>query len=455
PTSTKQEPVPTQFVTTCPTPGTYTFPATTVVVTSTTTVCEATSHPLTPGHNTYGGVTTEVTTSTTVTCPYAAVETSNGVETTVLSSTVYVCPSAGTYTPIPATTTSVPVSTVLVYPIPATYTPGTYTRDETVVTVTETDFVYVCPYTASVIPVPAPTSETPAPPPAQTSETPAQTSETPAKPSSSAPPSQGGIKSNGDQWAITYTPYSSNGACKTSDEVNADISIIAGKGFTTVRLYATDCSGLENVGSACSANGIRMIIGVFIDAGGISKAREQVTQIVSWGKFDLVDLVVVGNEAIFNGYCSAGELASFIGECKDAFTSAGYSGPVTTTEPLNIIQLHAATLCPAVDVAAANIQPFFNPETSPELAGTFVAGQLALVSAACGGKDAYNLECGWPSSGSANGVATPGTDAQRVALQGIASAVGSRTVFFSFNNDDWKHPGTFGVEQHFGCVDIF
>ncbi|KAF5026768.1 hypothetical protein F66182_1122 [Fusarium sp. NRRL 66182] len=165
PTSTKVDvPVPTPEEYKCPTPGTYTFPATTVTVTESTTVCVGKTTKLPPGTHTYGGVTTVVETATTVTCPYAKETEHNGTVTSVIETTVYVCPSAGTYTIAPITKTCSEETTV-VYPVPTSYVPGTYTAPEQVVTVTETDYVYVCPYSQDGVPATTKAPEAPKPQP--------------------------------------------------------------------------------------------------------------------------------------------------------------------------------------------------------------------------------------------------------------------------------------------------
>ncbi|KAF1989710.1 glycoside hydrolase family 17 protein [Aulographum hederae CBS 113979] len=495
-------PVPTPMVTTCETPGTYTFPASTVTLTSTTVVCSASSTSVAPGPCTYGGVTTSVSASTTVTCPYATVETSGSVVTSIIKTTTYVCPSAGVYTIAP-TTTSVSESTVFVYPVPETYEPGTYTAPVQVVTITETSKVYVCPFetispsssapppppsttaeassappppppssyvapspskVSSVAPPPPPPSSYVAPPPESTYEAPPpeSTYEAPSsvapKPSPSSKPKPSSAPVHGDKWAITYTPYTTDGQCKSSDEISSDVAGIAAMGFSTVRVYATDCDALENVGGACKASGLKIILGVFIGPTGIGGSQDQVTDITSWGSsgnWGMVEMIVVGNEAIFNSYCSAEELAVFITTCKGAFGGAGYNGPVTTTEPLNVLTEAASSLCGVMDVVSANIQPFFNADVTADDAGDFVASQIKLVADCCPGLEAYNLECGWPSSGSPNGAAVPGRDAQQKAIAGIIEKAGGKTVIFSFQDDSWKAPGEFGVEQHFGCSDHF
>lgn len=257
---------------------------------------------------------------------------------------------------------------------------------------------------------------------------------------------------------MTYTPYSSTGGCKSAAEVDIDIATIAGYGFSTVRLYATDCSGLVNIGASAKAHGLKVIVGIFIDTTCLTGAATQISQVTSWGNegnWDIVSMIVVGNEAVFNGYVSASQLAGLISSSKSSWAAAGYTGPVTTTEPVNIILEYALTLCPAIDVVAANIQPFFTSSVAASWAGTFVLTELALIEAACLGKTAYNLEAGWPSSGSSNGDASATTTDQKTAIDDIIAKAGDKTAIFSFSNDAWKAPGDLGVEQYFGCGGLF
>jgi len=255
---------------------------------------------------------------------------------------------------------------------------------------------------------------------------------------------------------MTYSPYTSGGQCKTKQEVLSDLKIIKGKGFNLVRVYSTDCSGLEFIGDACKELSLSIIMGVYIDGSGISAAQEQVTEIAKWAEWDMVKLIVVGNEAIQSGYVDAASLASFIKSASSSFKAAGYTGVITTTEPINVWQQYgSATLCSAVDIVGANIHPFFNADVTAEKAGEFTKGEFEELEKICGGKDVINLETGWPNAGNANGAAIPGTAQQATAIKSIAKAVGSKSIFFSYSDDTWKNPGEFNVEQHWGCSSVF
>jgi len=237
----------------------------------------------------------------------------------------------------------------------------------------------------------------------------------------------------------------------------SDLAKIKAAGFTAIRIYGTDCSGLQNVGAAARAVGLKLILGVFIKDTGCSGAQSQITDITTWGSagnWDLVILIVVGNEAISSGFTDAASLAGFISSAKGAFQAAGSGSiPITTTEPVNTIVENAGALCPVVDVGGANIQTYFDGGVAAENAGSFAVSQLQQVKTACPGKPAYyNLESGWPSGGGDNGAALANPTAQSAAITDIVAKMGAQTVVFSYQNDAWKPAG---VQQYFGCLQVF
>lgn len=467
--------------------GVVTYPGTTLTLTTETTVAVPSTTEVPAGSHTIGGVTTVVTTATTVTCPYATVETSEGVTTSVVKTTEYVCPSGGTYTIAP-TTTYVDTPTSIVVPVVTSYPPGTYTQPEVVTTITDTKTVVYCPFepiaptsapavptSAPAVPTSAPVASTSivvatsssvpssvAPPPTVVVPTtssvpaPAPTTSTAGYTTSSAstPKPTGGHGGDlgGDKpgvpWGTTYTPYNpETGDCMTQEDVEKDIAALAAKDIKIVRTYSTDCSTLEFVGDACEKHGIQMMVGVFIDgSAGCSasspKIAEQISALKNWGKWDMVQLVTVGNEAIINGYCTAAEIASLVETCKSEFS--GYTGLYTTAETVNIWQEPEtqSALCGVVDILGTNAHAFFNYQTTADKAGEFVKGQLDIVSNLCEGKEGIVLETGWPSRGTSLGLAVAGVAEQRTALDSIIKECGDKAVLFSLYDDKWKSANT-------------
>ena len=87
-------------------------------------------------------------------------------------------------------------------------------------------------------------------------------------------------------------------------------------------------------------------------------------------------MFVVGNEALFQGFCQPEQFADYITVVKNKLRDSGYKGPVTTTEPLNILEQHYKVLCPALDVVSINCHPYFNPDVTADQAGPFLNTQL-------------------------------------------------------------------------------
>ncbi|KAI9714208.1 MAG: hypothetical protein M1812_006429 [Candelaria pacifica] len=241
------------------------------------------------------------------------------------------------------------------------------------------------------------------------------------------------VGGNASPWAITYPVFNSGMGCKDQGTISSEIGTIASKGFQGVRIYsATDCSGIQNVGSAARASGLWMVVTIYISNSGIGAAQAQVDAMLGWAQWDLVKFIVIGNEAVHNGYVSASELASFISSSRSKFQAANYWGPIGTAETVDVIQNNAGTLCGVMDVVSANIHPYYNTEITASGAGGFVSQQLSLLKSICPGKDAYNLETGWPTAGATNGAAVPGFSEQQQAISSIRSVADGNSVFLSF-----------------------
>ncbi|MCJ1415570.1 hypothetical protein MMC32_001902 [Xylographa parallela] len=247
-------------------------------------------------------------------------------------------------------------------------------------------------------------------------------------------------------------------ACMTASAIALDVASIAAKGFSSIRLYSTDCDGLSAVSSAALPHGLKLVLGVYISDAGIADAQDQVNDVISHfdGDYSMVEMVVVGNEAIFNNYCSGAELAAFISSVKATLQAAGYTGPVTTTEPMSTLRANTAELCDVLDVVGANIHAFFHSDITAAQAGAFVSASMDELAAYCpGDKAVWNLETGWPGAGAANGQAVPGQQEQQVAIAAIVAAAGGRSAISSFVNELWKAEGDLGVEQSWGCGHLF
>ncbi|CCE32328.1 related to beta-glucosidase [Claviceps purpurea 20.1] len=424
PTPTGDSPVPPPVAYNCPTPGDYTFPATTITVYQTTSICPP-------------GVTPAPNSNDTVVVPPGIYVAPRIVVHVTVKNFVTYCP----FTSKGGLPTATPVSTTSHTPVPPPPPPP--------------------PSSSSSAPAKQQTPPPP-PPPAPVKTQPAPLPPAPVHTQPTSPPPSGhGLTSDNDHFGITYTPFNPvSGICKTAAEVEVDIGIIKDGGFSVVRVYSTDCNTLENVGNACKKHGVGMIVGVFVKASGCDintpEVKEQVDALAAWGNWDLARLVVVGNEAIMNGYCSPQQLSALVTAVKSR-CGGKYTGPYTISETLNIWLRPdvPSAICGVVDVTGANIHAFFNAAIAPSMAGVFVKGQIDILSTICPGNEVINLECGYPLGGKANGLAVPGPSEQATAIKSIRDSCGHKTVFFDFQNSLWKNPSACECEDKFGLAAVF
>ncbi|KAF2442046.1 glycoside hydrolase family 17 protein, partial [Karstenula rhodostoma CBS 690.94] len=325
--------------------------------------------------------------------------------------------------------------------------------------------VPVAPSSSPAPYIPAKPSSSHVAPPAKPSSyhaaPPASTSQAAPKPKPSAPSYGTGSwnKPNGKKWAITYTPYTKGGDCKPELEVQTDIAKIADLGYVAIRVYSTDCGVFENVIPATLKYGIQVIYGIFLDAAtapGSDGANEQLQDIIDNAPKDTASMLIVGNEYISGHGGDAGSLASYVAAVKTKWVAAGFTAPVTTTETVAAWEQYGSALCDVIDIFAAQVQPYFDGGKTASEAGDFAISQLEQAAKICpeaAAKGKFISEIGWPAGGSPNGAAVPGKAEQKEAMQSIIEKVGDHACIFSYQNDNWKNPGAYNVEQYFGCAD--
>ncbi|OAL07330.1 glycoside hydrolase, partial [Phaeosphaeriaceae sp. SRC1lsM3a] len=175
-------------------------------------------------------------------------------------------------------------------------------------------------------------SSKPAPPPAYSPKPVPTSSKAADKPKPTGGySSTGHIVTNGNKWAMTYTPYAKDGQCKTAGDIKDDIKKISEMGFTTIRSYSTDCGVFEYVVPECQKYGLKVIYGIFLEGGGAggkgpfsSYANAQLEDIKNKAPKDNVAMVIVGNECMFNNNCQASELASYIDYVRKELQGCGF-----------------------------------------------------------------------------------------------------------------------------------
>ncbi|ODQ66802.1 soluble cell wall protein [Nadsonia fulvescens var. elongata DSM 6958] len=262
---------------------------------------------------------------------------------------------------------------------------------------------------------------------------------------SSAPVSVG----SGGAAGMVYSPYNSDGTCKSTSQVASDLSQLTG--FPLIRIYGVDCNQVANVLAALGA-GQKLFVGIY-DVSALTSALDTISSAVStYASWDVIDTISVGNELVNNGSKTVAEITSLCSEARSYARSLGFTGPVVSVDTF-IAVINNPGLCDASDYIAVNAHAFFDGYVTADQAGDWVLLQIQRVWSACGGKKRVMItESGWPSKGDSNNVAVPSDDNQRKAVDSIKKVCGGSTILFTAFNDFWKAPGPFNAEQYWGML---
>ena len=270
------------------------------------------------------------------------------------------------------------------------------------------------------------------------------------KPKSHSPSSKpSGISGGGDNsgYGLSYAPYNADGTCKTADQIQKDLDAFSG--YTTLRIYGTDCDQVANVLPVTSAKNMKLFAGIW-DVAEVANEAQLIIDAAK-GNWGAIDTISVGNEVVNSGTGTVDQVVSAVKQAKSLLSTAGYTGDVVTVDTWNQIADHPA-LCQVSDYAAANCHAFFDPDISATNAGSYVKQQARRVQEACGGKRTVITESGWPWKGESNGAAVPSMANHKVAIASLRAAFTSNLVLFSAFNDAWKQDfdGSFGAEKYWG-----
>lgn len=270
-------------------------------------------------------------------------------------------------------------------------------------------------------------------PPASVKEAPA-----PAAKENVVSDSVGKNPSGGNGFGITYSPYNSDGTCKSANQVNTDFDKLGGQ-FSYVRTYGVDCDTVPNVLAAAKRHGMKLFQGIF-DIGDLDNAVNKIVHAVG-SDWNHIHTISVGNELVQGGK-SPSEVMAAVARGRSMLRNAGYNGPVVTVDTL-VAAVNHPELCNESDYCAVNSHPFFDPHTTAGQAGAFLTTQIGNLKNALANKDQTILiaEAGWPSKGDTNGQAVPSPENQATAVSAIKSAFNgqeSNLVLFNPYNMHWK-----------------
>ncbi|KAK6464801.1 glycoside hydrolase superfamily [Scheffersomyces coipomensis] len=261
------------------------------------------------------------------------------------------------------------------------------------------------------------------------------------------------IKAAQSAKGITYSPYTEANACKTAAQVAYDIDQLSN--FDLIRLYATDCSGIQNVIAALQSHQ-QLFLGIWdIDDASVTSGLEVIQQSVGTTSrgWSIVHTISIGNEQVNSGTATPAQIQVAVAAARSWLqaNASQYTGYVVSVDTL-VAVVSNPSLCQYSDYLAVNCHPYWDGGVEPGNSGPWLQAQIANLESVCNnGKSVLITETGWPTQGDTFGTdGVPSIPNQTSALQSIMSVLSSQVIAFTLYNDYWKEPGPQNVEQHWG-----
>ena len=214
-------------------------------------------------------------------------------------------------------------------------------------------------------------------------------------------------------------------------QIQARLAIVAP--YTKwVRTYS-NLNGLDQVCPIAHQMGLKCAAGASIY--GSSTDTQEIASLTTLAQNGYADLAIVGTEALFRGNVSAATLVNYINQVK----SAAPGVQVTTADTYGVWFDNPSVLA-AADVVLVNIYPFYE-QVSLDHAVAWVNGWYQLLTQAAGSKQVWMSETGWPTGGSAIGVAVPSpVNGSSYFLNFVSWARANNVPYFYFEalDEAWK-----------------
>ncbi|QIB35700.1 glycosyltransferase [Ancylobacter pratisalsi] len=250
---------------------------------------------------------------------------------------------------------------------------------------------------------------------------------------------------------MSFAPYGRDanpdkGQATTDAQIRADIDAVAP--YTrAVRTYAST-GGLENVAHFAAEDGLKAMIGAWIDTDETRNKLEIANALDAARKNSNVTGIVVGNESILRAERTPEQLIDIIRKVKSQTNV-----PVTTGETWDVWLDHPE-LVSAVDFIAAHILPYWEGVPDDQVVDRSI-NIYERLRAAYPGKRIVIAEFGWPSAGYNRDAAIPGELEQAKIIRSFAAradALGIEYNLIEAFDAPWKSfEGSVG--QYWGILD--
>ncbi len=125
---------------------------------------------------------------------------------------------------------------------------------------------------------------------------------------------------------VTYSPYNSDGTCKTAGRVLSDFQQLSGK-YSLVRIYGVDCDQVNSIMPAASSISIKVMLGIF----NLNDLESEISQLIQasttprW--LGPVAAISVGNELVNNGRATPDQVNGAVSAARRLFVPRATKAP--------------------------------------------------------------------------------------------------------------------------------
>lgn len=254
---------------------------------------------------------------------------------------------------------------------------------------------------------------------------------------------------------VSYTPFHGDQAPFSrphipEEQIAGDMERLSGL-TSCIRTYAA--SGPERmVPEHASRHGLKILQGIWLSRDLAENRREVEAAIELARRYpDVIEALVVGNEALLRGELSAGQVEGYLEEVRSR------TGLPVTYADVWEFWLRAPELAASTDFVTVHILPYWEDHpVSAEQAVAHVDAVRRRVGKDFPGKEIWIGEVGWPSAGRMREEALPSPANQARVLSGVVAAAkteGWKVNLIEAFDQPWKRQLEGTVGGNWGLFD--
>lgn len=257
---------------------------------------------------------------------------------------------------------------------------------------------------------------------------------------------------------LSYAPFGKNespmdfekGLKLSPEQIDKDLALLA-QYTGCIRTYST--LGLEMIPSIARKHGLKMWLGAWVSADAVLTQKEIHAMVaVAKENADIIETVVVGNEALLRREVSASQLVAYIKEVKKELPTF----KVTYADVWEFWNQHPS-VAPEVDRVTIHILPYWEDKPiAVELALLHVKNIYEEMKQRIPNKEIVIGETGWPSFGRMREGALPSAVSQAIFTRSfvkIAEQQGWKYNFIEAFDQPWKRMSEGAVGGFWGLFD--